>query len=147
MKTGRSNTTVRSILSGILVAIIILSLESCARKIAFLTSSVVPAAEGSVKVRKDNNNNYAIRIELINLAEPGRLQPAKQTYVVWMETDRDLMKNIGQINTSTGLFSKTLKASFGTVSSVKPTKIYITAEDDAGIQYPGSQVVLSTDSF
>jgi hypothetical protein len=40
-----------------------------------------------------------------------------------------------------------LKASFETVSSTKPTKIFLTAEDDASIQYPGSQVVISTNNF
>ncbi len=147
MKMQRFSTTAKNISLGILSVIMIFTLGSCARKIAFLTSSVVPAAEGTVKVKKDNNNNYSIQIELVNLAEPDRLQPAKQTYVVWMESDRDNYKNIGQINSSTSLLSKRLKASFETVSSAKPTKIFITAEDDAGIMYPGMQVVLSTDNF
>jgi hypothetical protein len=43
--------------------------------------------------------------------------------------------------------SKQLKGSFKTVSSDKPVKIFITAEDDAAVQYPGTQVVLSTDKF
>jgi hypothetical protein len=147
MKMQRFGTTAKNISLGILSVIMIFTLGSCARKIAFLTSSVVPAAEGSVKVKKDNNNNYSIQIELVNLAEPDRLQPAKQTYVVWMESDRDNIKNIGQINSSTSLLSKKLKASFETVSSTKPTKIFITAEDDAATRYPGMQVVLSTDNF
>jgi hypothetical protein len=43
--------------------------------------------------------------------------------------------------------SKSLKASFQTVSSTKPNKIFITAEDDAAIQYPSAQIILSTDNF
>jgi hypothetical protein len=43
--------------------------------------------------------------------------------------------------------SNKLKASFETVSPVKPTKIFITAEDDPGVQYPGTQVVLTTQAF
>ena len=121
--------------------------SACARKISFLTSSIVPAAEGTVKVNKDNNKNYHIQISLSNLAEPGRLQPSKSTYVVWMETDDNAVKNIGQINTSTGFLSKKLKASFETVTPVKPTKIFLTAEDDANVQYPGMQVVLTTNHF
>ena len=121
--------------------------SSCARKVSFQTSSVVPAARGNVKVKEDNNNNYNIQISLSNLAEPKRLQPSKNTYVVWMETDNNVTKNIGQINSSTGFLSGKLKASFETVSSTKPTKIFLTAEDDAGIQYPGTQVVLTTNDF
>lgn len=107
----------------------------------------MPAANGTVKVKKDNNNNYGIKISLTNLAAPNRLQPSKNTYVVWMQTANNGTKNIGQINTSTGFLSSKLKSSFETVSSFKPVKIFITAEDDAGIQYPGMQVVLSTNNF
>ncbi|HEY1114161.1 MAG TPA: hypothetical protein VGE66_11400 [Chitinophagaceae bacterium] len=121
--------------------------SSCARKVSFLTSSVVPAAEGTVKVKKDNNKNYDIKIEINNLAEPDRLEPSKKTYVVWMDTDDNVTKNIGQINSSTGFLSSKLKASFETVSPVKPNKIFITAEDDGNIQYPGSQTILTTTNF
>ncbi|MGZ3837563.1 MAG: hypothetical protein ACXVMS_08140 [Flavisolibacter sp.] len=121
--------------------------SSCAKKINFQGSSVVPAARGEVKVKKDHNNNYRIQVSLNNLAEPGRLQPPKKTYVVWMETGDNLTKNIGQINSSTGFLSGKLKASFETVSSTKPTKIFLTSEDDPNVQYPGSQVVLSTNNF
>jgi hypothetical protein len=132
------------VLTGVMV---LFYFSSCARKISFLTSSVVPAAEGTVKVNKDKNKNYHIQISLSNLAEPNRLQPSKNTYVVWMETDDNAVKNIGQINTSTGFLSKKLKASFETVTPVKPTKIFLTAEDDANVQYPGMQVVLTTNNF
>lgn len=147
MKTIRLNSLAKNIFLGVLATTMIFLFDSCTRKISFLTSSVVPAARGSVKVKKDNNNNYAIQIHLINLAEVQRIQPSRRTYVVWMETAAEATKNIGQINSSTSLLSKKLKASFGTVSSIKPTRIFITAEDDAGIQYPGEQVILSTDKF
>lgn len=127
--------------------IMLTTLYSCSQKVSFQTSNVVPAAEGSVKLKKDNNDNYGIKIYLANLAEPGRLQPSKNSYVVWMETDENSTKNIGQINTSTGFMSSKLTASFETVSPVKPTKIFITAEDDPATQYPGNQVVLTTNKF
>jgi hypothetical protein len=63
-----------------------------------------------------------------------------------METDQQPAKNIGQINSSSGMLSSRLKASFETVSSTKPSKIFITAEDDVSAQYPG-QVILTTDNF
>ena len=147
MKTKRIYAQARNILLGVLTTILILSFNSCAIKANFETSSVVPAARGAVKVKKDKNKNYQIKIDIYNLAEANRLQPPKKTYVVWMETNDNVTKNVGQINTSTSLFSKTLKASFSTVSSSKPTKIYVTAEDEANIQNPGMQVVLSTSKF
>lgn len=131
----------------LLGSFLILVFSSCARKVSFLNSSVQPAARGDVKVKKDNNNNYHIQVRLNNLAEVSRLEPSKKTYIVWMESEQEKTKNIGQITSSSAFLSNKLKASFETVSSVKPNKIFITAEDDATIQYPGMQVVLSTETF
>lgn len=121
--------------------------SSCVTKIPFATSTLVPAAEGTVAVKKDNNNNYNISINLIRLADPSRLTPPKNMYIVWMETEGNITKKIGQITTSSSMISQTLKSSLQTVSAVKPTKVFITAEDDANIQYPGGQMVMSTAYF
>jgi len=146
MKTITLKTPKR-IFSIALIFLLVLSLASCARKISFQTSSVVPAAEGSVKVKKDNNNNYSIDLNVIRLADPKRLEPSKNTYVVWIETAENGSKNIGSLNTSSSMFSKTLKSSLKTVSPFKPVSLFITAEDNADIQYPGTQVVLRTNRF
>jgi hypothetical protein len=128
-------------------SIVLFCISSCGTKVPFMTSSVVPAAVGKVSVKKDNNQNYSINIDLVNLAEPSRLQPAKSNYVVWMESNSNAAKNIGQVKSSNSLLSKTLKGSFNTVSVNKPTKIFITAENDGSVQYPGDMVVLTTRSF
>jgi hypothetical protein len=147
MKAIRLNTPTKNILLGIFTLMIVLSLESCAKNFSFLTSTVVPGAQGSVKLKRDNNKNYVIQIELSDLADVTRLQPAKQVYVVWMDTDQSETKNLGQLNSKTSFFSKRHKAFLKTVSSSNPIKIFITAEDQASIQYPGNMVVLSTDRF
>ena len=61
--------TTKTILFSLLASIIlILSVSSCAVKSHFLTSTVLPAAQGTVQVKIDNNNNYLIKIELSNLS-------------------------------------------------------------------------------
>lgn len=122
-------------------------ISSCTQKISFLTSSIVPAARGTVKVKMDDNKNHTIQIALVNLAEPERLTPPRKMYMVWMETDQGETKNIGRIMTDSGTFSKTLKADFKTVTSFTPIKIFITAEEDANIQSPGWEVILTTAKF
>ncbi|MBK6785961.1 MAG: hypothetical protein IPG79_21110 [Saprospiraceae bacterium] len=67
--------------------------------------------------------------------------------IVWMETDQKVIKNIGQIITDNGSFSKTLKAEFKTVTSFTPIKVFITAENDANVQFPDYDVVISTARF
>jgi len=146
MKTSINKNYLNKILT-IITVLGFLFATSCTPKISFLTSQVVPAAEGTVKVKTDNNSNYTINLQVINLAEPERLSPAKSVYVVWMETANNGIKNLGQLKTSSGMFSKTMKSSLETVTAFKPSKIFITAENDATIQYPGYQVVLSTPAF
>lgn len=144
MKIGK---TIRMILVAVTVAAVIFSFTSCASKINFLNSSVVPAARGRVKISRDHNRNYVLDINIYNLAEVKRLTPPRETYVVWLQAGSDAAKNIGQIKSTTNMFSKNLSASVNTVSSSKPTKVFVTAEDDGAAQYPGMQVVLSTDNF
>lgn len=117
-------------------------LFSCAKKLHFSTSTVVPAAEGTVKYSKDGNNNYKIDVEVVNLADPKRLSPPRNTYVLWMQTEQNGLKNLGQVVSSTGWFSSTRKASLSAVTSFKPKSFFITAEDNADRSYPGETVIL-----
>ncbi|WP_426063106.1 hypothetical protein [Flavobacterium sp. DSP2-3-1] len=145
--TIQLNLDIKKIFISALALIVFLSFASCSKNIAFQNSSIVPAAQGKVSVKKDSNKNNAIKIEITNLAEVTRLQPSKNVYVVWMETEDSVVKNIGQIKSDTGFMSSKLKANFETVTSFAPVKIFITAEDNADVQYPGMQLVLTTNKF
>lgn len=137
-------TSVRNIYLLTSVLLVMFAFSSCARKLSFQTSSVVPAAEGTVKIKKDKNNNYKIDLNVRRLASSDRLNPPKDFYVVWMNTDNNAAKNIGQIKTASGFLSNTLKSSLQTVSTTNPTGFFITAESDGNVQYPNGQVVLKT---
>ena len=147
MKTLQFNFSFKNALLAIYAILILLSFTSCAKKVIFQTSSIVPAARGQVSVKKDNNNNYVVKIKIDNLAEVNRLEPSKNTYVIWLETDNSKIKNIGQIKSDTPFMSSKLKATFETVTAFKPLKIFITAEDDADVQHPGMQLILETNQF
>ncbi|MFY9158261.1 hypothetical protein [Aquirufa ecclesiirivi] len=142
MKSLSSNLFKTQILVGVCMLLTLVS--SCSKPTTFLTSTVVPAAEGTIRLKKDSNKNYVIMIKMSNLAEVERLQPPKKVYVVWMENEEGRAKNLGQINSTHELISKQLKASFETVSPFKPTKIYITAEDESNVNFPGSMVILQS---
>ena len=127
------------------VSALVCLLSACSKKMNFTRSVVMPTAEGGVKIKKDRNNNYAINVSVLHLAQPGKLQPPKQTYVVWMETKEDGIKNIGQLKSSSGFLSKTLKASLSAITSFKPRRFFVTAEEAGDIQHPGLQTVLTTE--
>ncbi len=122
------------------LAFFTLLLTACETKVEFLKSEVVPAAQGYIKVKTDNNKNYKIFISVNGLAESTRLTPAKSTYVVWIVGENKNAQNIGQIQTSK------MSGSLETVTPFKPSKIFITAEDASNVQFPG-KTILTTESF
>ena len=147
MKTKPLAILSKKIFLAVFTILLVMSFTSCVTKAKFETSAVVPAAQGTVKVKKNQNKNYELQMEISNLAESERLTPSKKTYVVWLVSDQNETRNLGQFNSSSGTFSSKLKASFKTVTPNKPTKIFITAEDDATIQYPYGEVILTTGRF
>ncbi|QJD98314.1 hypothetical protein HH214_05800 [Mucilaginibacter robiniae] len=108
---------------------------------------MVPAAQGYIKISEDDNHNYTVDVNIKRLAEPSRLNPPKETYVVWMETKRNGTKNLGRLNSSSGFFSSSLQALLHAVTPFKPERVFVTAENQSNIQTPGSQVVLTTKEF
>ena len=147
MKTIQISSIVKNVALFIVTVLIVSTLSSCATKSRFVTSAITPGAEGVVKVKKDNNQNYAIDIDIVNLARATDLQPPRNTYVVWLEGNDNETKNIGQIKSSKSMLSKSLKGSFEAVSSVKPKKIFITAENDPGTQYPDNNNMVLTTNY
>lgn len=131
MKTIRTIT-----LLGLLVTI-----NACTPKMTFTTSSVVPAAAGTINVKKDKNENYTLDVRVQNLAESQKLTPAKDTYLVWMKQNDNSVKKLGQLNPS----GKALTATLTTAAVAKPQAVFITAEDNADIMYPAVQTVLTTE--
>lgn len=119
---------------------------SCSNSLHFLPSTAVPGAEGKVKVKTDKNQNYAVSVDVRNLAKPGLLENPKNTYVVWVETVDHGTQNLGRLTSSRGLFSKSMKGTLETVTPYRPMRFIITAEDKADAQYPNSEVVLTSES-
>lgn len=137
----------RPFLQVILLLTITLAFASCSKTVRFQNSTVVPGANASVSLSKDDNKNNLIEMTVTNLAEPTRLSPPKKTYVVWMETKDNGIKNMGQLISETSYFSSARKATLKTSTPFKPVRFFVTAEDNPSIQYPGSQLVLTTSNF
>ncbi|MCX6285201.1 MAG: hypothetical protein NTW31_13320 [Bacteroidetes bacterium] len=147
MKKTRLNAKAKTLLLFSFAIMILFSFDSYATKVSFLSSPMVPAARGDVNVKIDKNKNYIIEIQIAGLAEVNRLQPSKHAYVVWILTDQEITKNLGQIVSIASQGEKKLKASFEVISPAKPIKIFITAENDGTVETPGDTVVLTTDRF
>lgn len=104
---------------------------TCVTETKFPASTVIPAAEITAKITKDKQNNFLISITANYLASTERLTPPKRTYVVWIVTRENNIKNIGLLKSENAK-----KASFKTVTAFEPYEIFITAEDEGSITYP-----------
>ncbi len=139
MKNYNLKTIIRNRPYLFITVLLIVSLQACSNKIKFLKSAVVPAAEGSLKLKQDDNKNYKIEVNVETLAKPERLTPPKKVYILWIDTESNGTKNVGQLNVS-----NSLNSSLNTVTAFKPKRIFITGEDSANVQSPNPQTVLDT---
>jgi len=126
-----------------LLIILIFLATSCVTTVKFPISTIEPAAEITAKINKDNQNNYIIQITANYMASVERLSPPKSTYVVWIVTKENGIKNIGLLKSENAK-----KINFKTLSAFEPYEIFITAEDEGTISSPSgieiSRVVLKS---
>lgn len=142
----RQNMPIKSLFSILLFSVFLL-FASCAKNVRFMNSAIVPAAQGSVKVKKDPNNNYSVTVNVAHLADPSRLSPPKRVYVVWMNTSEKSVINIGALKVKSGFFSSTREGQLITSTPFKAERIFITAEDEPNGERPGGVVVMDTSDF
>jgi hypothetical protein len=127
------------VLTYIFAAILI---SACSRNIVFPTSDVVPAAEAVLKIDENKSNNYEVKLEVKNFADPTRLSPSRKNYVVWMVTNKHGTINIGNLRVN-----RKNQAELLTVTPYKPIRIFVTAEDGDRVVLPSTQVVLDSGRF
>lgn len=129
MKTARN----------LLIGTIGLFLISCASTASFPVSDVTPAAEIAAKMKQDKNKNYIIEVSAKHLAGADRLNPPKNNYVIWIVTESNGTKNIGQLT------SKNDKKSYLKTSTPFNVKeIFITAEEQGNVSYPAGMEISRT---
>lgn len=115
------------------IGVILFLVTSCTTTVKFPVSNLVPAAEISATKKKDKNNNYGIKVTTRYLANPNRLNPPKNFYVVWIVTDNNQIKNIGQL-----IQKGSKKVVLTTTTPFAVKEIFITAEDRGDVTYPGN---------
>ena len=130
----------------LLLAFTVVALASCAKRIAFLPSTVIPTANGHVTIKGDKNNNYRIKLEVRDIVKSKELQPRKKNYVVWVETMENRSHHLGRLESSKGLFSGTRKGKLVTATAAKPVRVFVTAEDNSTPEFP-AEVILTTKLF
>ena len=109
----------------------VMMITSCATTAKFPVSTVAPAAEISAKKTMDKNKNYVIELLALNLTSTDHLNPPKNHYNVWIVTEQNEYKNLGQI-----MNVNAKKGYFKTLSPFNPQVIILTAEDEGNRPMP-----------
>lgn len=103
-------------------------------------SNSVPAATGIVKVQKDKDNgNTKLEIKVSNLADPSRLTPPANNYIVWVRPSGGDAVKQGAIHVD-----KNLNGELKVVTTSKNCDVFITAEQSESASVPSDVEVLHT---
>jgi hypothetical protein len=114
-------------------------LAGCATTAKFPISTVAPAAEISAKKTMDKNKNYVIELVALNLTSTDRLNPPKNHYNVWIVTEQNEYKNLGQV-----MNANAKKVVFKTLTPFNPKEIILTAEDEGNRLMPAGIEIART---
>jgi len=118
-------------MKNVIILTAMLLLASCASTEKFPVSTVAPAADITAVKKLDKNNNYTINVTAKNLASVERIAPLKTTYVVWIVTKNEGVKNIGQLSVKNAKTS-----SLKSLTAFDFSEVFITAEEQGDVTYP-----------
>ena len=103
-------------------------------------SPAIPAAEGHAKFGSAPNGNTSIDLTVKHLADPQKLTPPANNYVVWLRASKDAAaQNIGALTVD-----KDLVGRLTTVTGLHTFDLFVTAETSGQVQRPAGQPLLWT---
>lgn len=96
-------------------------------------------ATGTLKTEKGDNQNTQVDLEVRHMPDPGAIDPAYKTYVLWLRPvgEQD-WKNMGALR-----LDDERKAQLKVVTPYPTFDVQVTAEPESTVTQPGSAVVLS----
>ncbi len=101
--------------------------------------NIVPAANGTVKVQKDLDGNSRLDIKVSKLADPARLTPSENKYVVWIRPNDGKPQKQGALSVSNHS-----NGELQMIATSKDCEVFITAEPSESVSAPPGPEVLRT---
>lgn len=97
-----------------------------------------PAAVGDLEARRDKKNgNTELRLKVENLADPARLTPPANTYIVWVQARDGQPQKQGVI-----MVDKNFNGGMDATTTVRDGDLFITPEMSAIVTQPSGIQVL-----
>ncbi len=111
-----------------------------AKDIRLSSSPTIPSVAGYVKFKVTKNNNTQITLTVKHLAQPERLTPPANQYVVWTRAAKyEPAQNMGAL-----IVDKNLNGKLVTITPLRTFELFITAEVSGQIQQPFGEPLLWT---
>lgn len=124
----------------LILAAFALSLGACANKTPLVSTPLVPAAVGEVKLSTDDNNNTKVELQVKYLAPASQLSPPRNAYVVWTRTGTGNPEKQGVLEIGD---NREGKIQFITTAS--NFEVVVTAEESPNARFPSSTVALRSE--
>lgn len=135
MKRGMNGGVGASVLACLLA-----SACAVAGPLTMTNSPVNPAAQGQVRIRKGNNDNTRLDIQVKHLTPPEKIDPKAGAYVVWAKPNgQGRAENLGALEVD-----KDLEGKLETVTAFKNFQLLITPEPTPQVVDPSGQPLLWT---
>jgi hypothetical protein len=97
----------------------------------------IPAARGDVDVKRDSNGNTQMDIKVFHLANPARLTPPANLYMVWIHPAGSDLEKEGALKVD-----KDLKGELKAITTAKEFEVFITAEQSESVLDPSGTELL-----
>jgi hypothetical protein len=110
-----------------------------AREDHLVSSTLAPAARGTVHSETDRNGNTGLKVEVKHLAKPHDLQSGYSSYVVWVQPRGQSPTNAGELRVNDDL-----QGSLETSTPYKQFDLFVTAENNPRVTAPTGPQILHT---
>jgi hypothetical protein len=142
LSRGEIMKSISTMAAAAMIAVILFgcAMMSSSKQPRLSVSPTIPAAEGTAKIEKAENGNTSIVVVVRHLAEPGKLTPPANAYVVWVRGGKDAApQNVGAL-----AVDKNLSGELRTTTPLATFDLFITAEESGQAQQPTGKQLLWT---
>lgn len=123
------------------VVCFLLGTAGCATRVPFEASHLLPAAQVTAKVTRDQNQNALVDVVLEHMAPAQNLWPPKQLYMVWAEeADGKRLLPLGRLHVN-----EERQGRFQGTTPLDHFRLIISAEDEPNPQRPSLPYMLATE--
>ena len=103
-------------------------------------STLVPSATGKAEVQTDDNGNQRVKLRVYHLADPEKLSPPRNGYMVWIQPNGKDAEPLGMLRVN-----KDLEGSIAGTTPYKRFKVFVTAEENPKADKPSGDEILHAD--